>query len=726
MRPVLYRGMAAIAFVMAAFSVCPSICAAQSFWTEKAVIEAPRVMQTAISRSGETAFYISRQDHLATNSRDSTLFKVDLARRTQRLVLRSRWISQLQQIPGSNDWSLLADLGKGVELYRLTRAGVVIPIVQSRTKIVIGADPDLAVTISADEADEAFGVLGYGWAPDGKSLWYSTAREVAAVFKGYRVLENPTVPLDIYRPNVSELHVVDVRGRDHLIASARGNTEPYPSIVYRDRAATWDDLPGPGGAFGISFIDMPPGSGDTPLVRRVHLSPPWGRAQPTVATGLEATATPGNGPGGGRISLEGGWGDERLVEAETDGKFVDFGRTDVDKSTAMTIWPFLSEHRTVLAVRHVLHNDRHGLIRLGANGESLELDKDASIDDCSFSVAAAVGICIRNGLAISPTLILVDVRNWTATTVLAISPTHAAIAPLTVVPRHWGNPGSEASGFVVYPRNYDPTVRYPSILLVHGSDAENRFVDSDYQWSYPAQLWSERGYVVVYVNDIYSGQSTERLEADEQWQGGETSLSRERLRQLLWLDEVTLYDQIIRSLDQEGLIDPARVGIAGYSRGSQKVNVAVTQSNLFAAASSGDGSYFAPSQYWLSGIHGTDEILFGGSPYDPVSSGAWQSLSPVLRAGHASAAVLFQVARVLNSRVDFYQALRAEGVPAEFEFFDQETHLLNRPSDRLIAMTENLDWFDYWLRDVRDEAPEKAPQYERWDAMKVQASKRVR
>src|SRR3546814_15560878 len=63
-------------------------------------------------------------------------------------------------------------------------------------------------------------------------------------------------------------------------------------------------------------------------------------------------------------------------------------------------------------------------------------------------------------------------------------------------------------------------------------------------------------------------------------------------------------------LAAEGLVDPARVGIAGYSRGAQMVNVAITQMQIFSAASSGDGGFLAPSGY--AGWPASYNPVYGG------------------------------------------------------------------------------------------------------------------
>src|SRR3546814_771840 len=152
--------------------------------------------------------------------------------------------------------------------------------------------------------------------------------------------------------------------------------------------------------------------------------------------------------------------------------------------------------------------------------------------------------------------------------------------------------------FRSYPRNHEAGRSYPAILVTHGSDADERFVDVGFQWDYPVQVWAERGYVVVAMNDPIVGDSEEMLAAYAQW-GAPGPLPRERVQDLIWINGTLSFEDAIGELVAEGLVDPKRVGIAGYSRGSQMVNVTMTQSKVFRAASSGDGGFLEPMGYFV-------------------------------------------------------------------------------------------------------------------------------
>jgi hypothetical protein len=46
------------------------------------------------------------------------------------------------------------------------------------------------------------------------------------------------------------------------------------------------------------------------------------------------------------------------------------------------------------------------------------------------------------------------------------------------------------------------------------------------------------------------------------------------------------------------------------------------------------------------------------------------------------------------------------------------SHILERPSDRRIAMQGLVDWFRFWLQDYVDPSPVKQEQYARWGKLK--------
>src|SRR3546814_17396446 len=110
-----------------------------------------------------------------------------------------------------------------------------------------------------------------------------------------------------------------------------------------------------------------------------------------------------------------------------------------------------------------------------------------------------------------PRLVRVDLARGGIEPIVTISPRHNEIAPLQVRARTWINrDGYKATGYIIYPRDFRAGTSYPAIVITHGFDADERFAKAENQWNYPAQLFAERGYVVLLINDPLPYRSEER------------------------------------------------------------------------------------------------------------------------------------------------------------------------------------------------------------------------
>jgi hypothetical protein len=58
--------------------------------------------------------------------------------------------------------------------------------------------------------------------------------------------------------------------------------------------------------------------------------------------------------------------------------------------------------------------------------------------------------------------------------------------------------------------------------------------------------------------------------------------------------------------------------------------------------------------------------------------------------------------------------LSDQGRPVDFIYLPNGTHLLSKPTERLVSQQGNVDWFCFWLKGEEDPDPAKAEQYERW------------
>src|SRR3546814_1412638 len=121
--------------------------------------------------------------------------------------------------------------------------------------------------------------------------------------------------------------------------------------------------------------------------------------------------------------------------------------------------------------------------------------------------------------------------DWSSDVCSSDLSAHESIAPLHVTPHQWTNRlGYRSTGFIIWPRDYQASSRYPAIIITHGSDADERFASADMQWNYPAQLFAERGYLVILMNDPSARQQADLWNAFMEWSGGPGTLDRKSTR----------------------------------------------------------------------------------------------------------------------------------------------------------------------------------------------------
>src|SRR5690606_17646383 len=132
------------------------------------------------------------------------------------------------------------------------------------------------------------------------------------------------------------------------------------------------------------------------------------------------------------------------------------------------------------------------------------------------------------------------------------------------------------------------------------------------------------------------------------------------------------YEALVEKLTAEGLVDPAKVGLSGFSRTSFHVKYAISHAgSRFAAAATADGfdmgymTYVTALNVDNGSVQRDVERANGGSPYDRGIF-SWLKKSPVMRAARIETPLLMQAIRPasLGYEWDMYAALTSLGRPA--------------------------------------------------------------
>ncbi len=262
----------------------------------------------------------------------------------------------------------------------------------------------------------------------------------------------------------------------------------------------------------------------------------------------------------------------------------------------------------------------------------------------------------------------------------------------------WRAPdGLELEGFVLLPEGPGP---HALVTFVHGgpiSSYRNRWA----MGSRYATVLAARGYAVFLPNPRgSSGRGQEfagRVVGDMGGADGEDILAG------------------IDALVERGVADPARLGVIGGSYGGFMTAWLVTQTDRFAAAVSVSPVTDWYSQHFNSNIGPWDAAFLEGDPARP--GGSYFERSPVFHAGNTSRTPVLLTAGLRDrctppgQAIEFYRALRTQGVEAEVALYPEEGHGV-RQMPALFDFTARMaGWFERHMpaRPARPDRPAAGP-----------------
>jgi dipeptidyl aminopeptidase/acylaminoacyl peptidase len=262
--------------------------------------------------------------------------------------------------------------------------------------------------------------------------------------------------------------------------------------------------------------------------------------------------------------------------------------------------------------------------------------------------------------------------------------------------------GDQWFGYLVKPLDYKPGNRYPLIVTTYRSgDYFLRGASGDEN---PIQVYAASGFVVLSfdvgpIRNLRPGQFEEKVQD--------------------WASPTASLEDAVHQLSDQGLIDPRRVGIAGFSHGEEIAGYAVTHTNLFRAAIG--AAFYDPCFYFLGGSEWWavfERWGLGGWP-DGKSKSNWQQLAMSMNADRIHTPILENASDTeYLIYLPLYRSLSDLGKPVELHIYPNELHVRNQPRHRSEIYERNLDWFLFWLKDLERADPAKAEQYRRWRQMR--------
>jgi dipeptidyl aminopeptidase/acylaminoacyl peptidase len=242
--------------------------------------------------------------------------------------------------------------------------------------------------------------------------------------------------------------------------------------------------------------------------------------------------------------------------------------------------------------------------------------------------------------------------------------------------------GTRVYGLITLPVKAGATKPYPMLLWIHGGPQGQ----SAHGFSAMRQLFAARGFAVLNVN--YRGSDGRGI----------------AYQKAIWanwgVDEVQDVEACVNKVIQEGIVDPKRMGVGGWSYGGIMTDFMIASTDEFKAAAAGAGMGNP------LGLYGVDEYV---NQYNFELGPPWEHLQTYLKIGYPflHADRIHTPTLFMGGTSDFnvpvvggeqmYEALRTLHVPAALIVYPQQFHVFTRPTYIRDRYQYWFNWYDKWV-----------------------------
>jgi len=319
----------------------------------------------------------------------------------------------------------------------------------------------------------------------------------------------------------------------------------------------------------------------------------------------------------------------------------------------------------------------HRIYRIDvATGRPTRVTEALSFSSLSLARDGAT-VALRQGIAEPPTLVLVDLSSGSAKEISTFN--RAALAAVEMGRYESvtikGGAGEPVQMWVVYPPGFDPTRKYPLLLLLHGGP--HVALNDMFHWRWNAQVFAGWGYVVAWHNFHGTpgfGQAfVESIVSDWATLPAEDTLAAAR-----WFAA-------------QPWIDPQRMAAAGGSYGGYLAGLLLGMDHPFRTLVAHAGVHDAYTQYAADYGAQRKEI-----PEFWEDEAPYLHMSPILRASRFRTPVLLTAGgrdlRVPDAQTfQLFNVLQNRGVESRLVYYPDENHWILKPQNSL-----------HWYRTVRE------------------------
>jgi dipeptidyl aminopeptidase/acylaminoacyl peptidase len=250
--------------------------------------------------------------------------------------------------------------------------------------------------------------------------------------------------------------------------------------------------------------------------------------------------------------------------------------------------------------------------------------------------------------------------------------------------------GKNLHSWVVYPPDFDPNKKYPTVIFCEGGPQSTVSQFWSYRWNF--QIMAAHGYIIIAPNRRgVPGFGYEWLTQISGDYGGQNMKD---------------YLSAIDDIAKEKYVDNQHLGCVGASYGAFSVYwLAGHHNKRFKAFIAHDGMFNLPQQYLE-----TEEMWFVN--WD-LGGAYWEKNNKIAQNSYANSPHLFvekwdTPILVIHGEKDYrilasqgmaaFNAAVLRGVPAEMLIFPDENHWVLKPQNGILWQRTYFEWLDKWLK----------------------------
>ena len=633
------------------------------------ILSLKRAASPELSPDGRRVAYTVRETNWDDNAYETQIWLADAAGGTARQLTNGKKSSRSPAwSPDGSKLAFISDRTDKSQIY------------------VISPSAGEAEALTSPEE----GVNRFEWSPDGRHIAYTATEPKSAALKERekKYGEFQVVEQD-YR--MTQLFVLDVATKaTRALASGAFNVgsfqwSPDGTRIAFDHAA--NPAPGFRGTSDISIVTVADGAARKLVTQEgPDASPVWSPDGTRIAFET-AMANPDYYYSNGRIAIVPAAGGTPTVLTAA-----------FDEDPSIVAWRpnglFFSASRKTDSGLYKIDPDTKAITRLDAPGIPVAASFTASRDGstvaflgASATAMADVFVAPVSSLAgANPARAAGDVRKLTDMNAQTAGWTTSTLEVVS-----WkSQDGASIEGVLHKPNGFDPSRKYPLLVVVHGGPTGVSRAIPFTSAIYPIDVWVPRGVLVLEPNYRGSAGYGEKFR----------SLNVRNLGVGDAWDVVSGVDALVA----KGIVDAARVGVMGWSQGGYiSAFLATHDAARFKAISVGAGISDWTTYYVNTDITPFTRQYLKGTPWNDAD--IYAKTSPITYIRQAKTPTLIQHGATdqrvpLPNAFELYRGLLDNNVPAKlivYQGFGGIGHGPSKPKSHRATMEHNLEWFDQHL-----------------------------